>query len=342
MSGEVVEGSVPCLDPEWVIEVDAGISSHSLLEHENAVFLGLESGHLVKIGLKGEALGQWAICKNAILSMSIDSRKRVIALGDEGGGLTFFDLTLDRIVGFHSWPHLWLEHLAWDGDRVYVAAGKAVFSVSLQPNAKPWRVAEIPSSATSLQLLNAGTVVVTHYGGASLISSSLDKKVLPWKGSLISLALPSTAAYVVAGTQELSIHLWDLASGKDMEMRGFQGKVRNLEFHHLGQFLATAAANELVIWDFSGAGPAGKAPLVLGPLASSISALRFQPQGDRLLTSDGSGAVLVWEPFRSEVPIFLSGMRDQPVNALSWVSKGQAWVTALKSGYFALYANPDR
>lgn len=119
---------------------------------------------------------------------------------------------------------------------------------------------------------------------------------LPWKTSLVSLAISPDGRWVVAGTQENSVQIWPLPfrEGEELAMSGYDAKVRSLAWHHSGRYLATDGGQELMVWDCSGKGPAGSTPRILEGHPARVSSLAYQKTG-HLLASGCQGAGVVLE-----------------------------------------------
>ena len=69
------------------------------------------------------------------------------------------------------------------------------------------------------------------------------------------LAVP-TGRFIATGNQDSTVHLWITETGKDLHMSGYSTKVRELSWHANSRFLATGGGPAVVVWDFSGKGPA--------------------------------------------------------------------------------------
>ncbi len=81
----------------------------------------------------------------------------------------------------------------------------------------------------------------------------------------MGLAFSPDGKFLISAMQEAALHGWRLADAKDMRMGGYPSKIHSLVFLENGLWLATAGANGVVLWPFSGAnGPMGKQAAEIG------------------------------------------------------------------------------
>lgn len=237
----------------------------------------------------------------------------------------------------------WIERLAWsaDGKFLAVAAGKFVelwdFST---PGAAQRRHSWGPHAATVTDLAwqAGGKLAVASYGGVSLWhpDKATLQRHLPFKGSLLALAVSPNGRYYATGNQDGTVHLWYADTGHDLEMNGYPTKVRELAWDPKSRYVATGGATEVTIWDMRGRGPAGSKPLVLDAHTHLVSVLAFQPAGDQLASAGRDGNVIFWRPLRGNE---LRGRQPigalelgEPVVALAWHPAGKRVLVAGRDG----------
>jgi WD40 repeat protein len=145
--------------------------------------------------------------------------------------------------------------------------------------------------------------------------------VFDWTGSVLALAWSPDGRYLATGDQDATVHFWIVSTGRDLQMSGYEVKVRELAWDSSSRFLATGGGAELVIWDCSGKGPQGTRPLMLEGHEDLVSAVAWQP-GSELLASGGrDGAVLFWRPRVSVKPVARWASRGE-VTGLTWTADG--------------------
>ncbi len=197
--------------------------------------------------------------------------------------------------------------------RLFDAAGKALGSA--------------PPAATTIMGLafnpKGKRIAVAAYGGATLwFAGGLNgtPKLLPWKGSHISVVWSPDGRFVVTGTQDKELHGWRVEDEVDMRMSGYAAKVKSFSWSADGRWLACSGSPIVTAWDFIGKGPMGRPPHQFGGgeefLATHVAAHpalpvvaaafedgriemgRFGIEGQVLLKEAGGGmpSGLAWTP----------------------------------------------
>ena len=119
-------------------------------------------------------------------------------------------------------------------------------------------------------------------------------------------------------------------------MNGYPTKVRELSWDSSSKYLATGGGLEVVVWDFSGKGPAGKKPILFPGHDAFISALTFAPKGLQLASGGNDGRVMVWDlNARQVVSIYEDD--DSRVTALAWSPDGSRLAASFASGRLSIF-----
>ncbi len=185
------------------------------------------------------------------------------------------------------------------------AAGKLVRELDIK-SGEIFNYEEHRSTVTALEQLSENVFGTTSYCALRLFDFQERKLVekYEWQGSLISLKFNPLENYAVCGSQESTIHIWDLRDGQELNMHGFQSKIRHMSFHSSGCSLANADGNEILIWDFTGNGPAGKKPKSLSSQAAPSRPFNFSRVGTFLHHVQGTGSFFfgVQEQVKSLLP----------------------------------------
>lgn len=215
-------------------------------------------------------------------------------------------------------PEQWVETLAWSADGAWLAVGCGrQLEIWDCRKAKPKRFARLGPHASTITgiawLPQEAGVAVAAYGGVTVWASPYAERTLwerikggeppeprhlPFKGSLLALAVSPDGRYYATGNQDGTVHLWYAADGRDLEMTGYPTKVRELAWDSRSRFIATGGASSVTLWDMRGRGPAGSRPLVLDAHEDFVTAIGFQPAGDLLASAARSGEVFFWRPLR--------------------------------------------
>lgn len=173
-----------------------------------------------------------------------------------------------------------------------------------------------------------------------------------WKGSLIKLIYSPDANWVVCGAQENCIHLWDTRTGQDLQMQGYRRKVKELSMNSTSHWLATGGGAELMIWDFSGSGPAGRMPRFVEAHSDVITDVAFAHdfggKGVDIVASAGKdGRVFVFNMLNTKFDQALvraecSANEEEPVSAekISWSPDNSLLAVGLSNGNLFLFEPP--
>ena len=301
----------------WVVEAASGRRLHAFQAHEGGGF------RLV-----------WGAASPAFATAGQDGQVRI---WDPVSGTRLHSLPM---------PSAWVEQLAVSplGDRLAAASGKTVCVG--RPGADGW-VHTIGGHRSTVAALawsaDGRSLGVACYGGVRLYDADTGRvsAELPWKTSLVSLAISPDGRWVVAGTQENSVQIWPLPfrEGEELAMSGYAAKVRSLAWHHSGRYLATDGGQEPMVWDCSGKGPAGSTPRILEGHPARVSCLSYQKAGHLLASGCQGGKVLFWNAGKSSQPLRATALAGA-VTALAWLPGDARVVAGCQDGRLALISAP--
>ena len=137
--------------------------------------------------------------------------------------------------------------------------------------------------------------------------------------------------------QDGSVHYWNIAAGTQSQMRGYGVKVVLTSWSANSRLLATAADEQIIVWDFSGRGPEGSEPLQLAAHTARITQLAFQPRGALLAAGSRDHRLTLWRPVQPQQPLDADLLGDE-VALLRWSNDGEQLAVADRSGTLSLYA----
>jgi WD40 repeat protein len=163
------------------------------------------------------------------------------------------------------------------------------------------------------------------YGGVALWWARIaDQKpvTMRWAGSHVLAAFSPDGRFLVSSMQENALHGWRLSDARDMRMGGYPSKVKSFAF--VDGWLATAGANGVVLWPFTGAdGPMGKQAAEIGFEDASL-VVRVAGEGKTLAAGLDDGQVWACDldnkalrPVKAE--------KGAPITALAISSGRVAW-----------------
>lgn len=220
----------------------------------------------------------------------------------------------------------WVQALAWrpDGAMLAVAHGRHVTSLSSDA-ALLATSAALPATVACLGWHPRGVQLAAgSYGGVQLLRGNglAGEGLLEWKGSVLGLAIAPDGRRLAHGNQDASVHFWDLTKRSELEMWGYQTKVRQLAWRHDSRLLATGGGEEVTLWDFAGRGPAGRKPLVLAGHNDLVAWLEFAPGSKRLVSVAADGLVLLWLPGATSQPLAALEL-GAPLTCGAWSADGK-------------------
>lgn len=310
-----------------------------------------KAGDLVAVGTGGGALillesstGKELWRRDAhsggVLSVSLGSR--AIASSGQDGKTRTFSFSGEPL---HELPGNtpWVEHVAWspDGSKLATASGK--FVRIWNEDGTPFLETQAhASTVTALQWSRRGSeLATTCYGGAYVwkIGVGANPKLLPFKGSLISLAWSPDEKVVACGSQDCSVHFWRLTTGQDSEMTGYPFKPKALAWDANSSMLATGGDATICVWNFSGKGPEGTAPIQLPSHKAQVTSLAFHPRKAILASLAQDMGVIVWEPRKGTEPIAFAFTDDTP-EALVWHPQESRVITTDVAGTVVSWSLP--
>lgn len=336
----------PLRNADWILDLNEPVSSLSVspdgaraavLSTEGNLFLvELESGRRVNT-FPGHANGgfrvEWNPRGDRFASCGQDGKVRVWN-GADGSEVASF------AVGAS-----WVEQVAWSPDGAVLAASAGKGVVLWRPEGGVFhQFRDHRSTVAALAWWGDGSrVAAACYGGVTTYDpvSGERREQLPWKTSLLSLAVSPDRRWVVAGTQELSVQIWPLpfVEGEELAMSGYAAKVRDLAWHHSGRYLATGGGEEIMVWDCGGKGPAGTTPRILEGHLGRVSALAYQRRGHVLASGGQDGSVFFWNAGKSSQALRQVKLTG-PVTALAWTPDDRKVLAGTHDGRLALATGP--
>lgn len=211
--------------------------------------------------------------------------------------------------------------------RVFDAAGKALGSTG-----------PVVSAVTGVAFNPKGKrIAVAHYGGVSLwYAGGLtgNPKLLPWKGSHVSVTWSPDGRFVVTGTQDKELHGWRVEDEVDMRMSGYAAKVKSFSWSADERWLACAGSPLVTAWDFIGKGPMGRPPHQFGGaedfLATHVAA---HPKLPVVAAAFEDGRIEMGR-FAVEGQVLLKDVGGGLPTGLAWTADGGRLLMTTEDGEF--------
>jgi WD40 repeat protein len=246
----------------------------------------------------------------------------VLASGGQDGAVKIWDAAAGQHVASAPLGRSWVEHLAWRpggaGPVLAAAAGRRL--VFLGHDAAVRReFKDAPKTITALAWHPRGDcAAVAYFGGVCLWGDDdgAAQKEYAYGNGIHALAWSPDCRWLVSGNQDPSVHIWMPGSDVELQMSGYEGKVRHLAFDPASRWLATSGSQDACIWDCSGAGPEGREPVML-PHAAQVCGVAFQGTHSLLATASLDGAVMLWSPERRQ-PMRATVKMPAAATRLAW------------------------
>ena len=249
-------------------------------------------------------------------------RSSLLASGGQDGAVKLWDGEAGQHVATAPLGRAWVEHLAWRpgaSDPILAAAAGRKFAF-LNPDATlRHQFQDSPKTVSALAWHpQGGCAAVAYFGGVCLwdADTALARKEFAYGNGIHALAWSPDARWLVSGNQDPSVHLWKPESDIELQMSGYEGKVRHLSFDSGSRWLATSGSQDACIWDCSGEGPEGREPLML-PHGAPVCAVAFQRAHGLLATASEDGALMLWSPERKQ-PLRATVRMPASAARISW------------------------
>ena len=257
--------------------------------------------------------------------------------GDEQGHLK--TIAVDgTITPIHQFHHTWVEHIVLS-QRLALSAIVAGKTLAIWDGKQLRQFTDHPSTVSGVAFAAKGNrIAAAHYNGITIWTPSSDKPITKhvWKGSHISITWSPDMKYIVTGTQEMDLHVFNLPNNNHLYMSGYGAKVKSLSWNAKGHTLFTSGSTQVLGWNFSGKGPAGKKPLSLGPdMAALVTQVCCHPKLKIVAAGYDNGRVLLINTENGEyVPVFRKD--GDTVTSCGWDARGDYLVYGTKQGSYGI------
>ena len=246
----------------------------------------------------------------------------LLASGGQDGAVKLWDGSAGQHVATASLGSAWVEHLSWRpgalAPLLAAAAGRSF--LLLNPDASVrHRFKDAPKTISALAWHpQGGCVAVAYFGGVCLWDADdfVAQKEFPYGNGIHALIWSPDSRWLVSGNQDPSVHLWMPESDVELQISGYEGKVRHLSFDQASRWLATSGSQDACIWDCSGPGPEGREPVML-PHEAPVCGVAFQRTHGLLATASQDGTLALWSPERQQ-PLRATVRMPAAAACLAW------------------------
>jgi len=225
------------------------------------------------------------------------------------------------------------------GELLATAAGKSVTLWTAEGD-KVHAFAPAASTAVSLAFDKPGMDIGVALNGEIAVhrieKSRYETRRYKWPAACLTVSFSGDGRFLASGMADGSLHFWNRSTGKDSQMRGYDGKVQLVAWSDNSKYLASCTGNEMVLWDFSGRGPEGSKPVVLNGHTDRVDGFAWQPGGEHLVSGGRDWRLVLWRPGKAREPIDVQ-MGDGEISALRWSPDGKRVAVGEKQGRVSIY-----
>jgi WD40 repeat protein len=225
------------------------------------------------------------------------------------------------------------------GELLATAAGKVVTLWTASGN-KVHAFAAASSTAVALAFDKPGTDLGVALNGEIAVhrieKSRYETRRYKWPAPCLTVNFSGNGRFLASGMADGSLHFWNRSTGKDSQMRGYDGRVQLVGWSDNSRYLATSAGNEVVLWDFSGRGPEGTRPVVLNGHTERVDCFAWQPGGEHLVSGGRDWRLNLWRPGKSAQAIDVQ-MTDSEISVVRWSADGKRVAVGEKQGRVSIF-----
>jgi WD40 repeat protein len=313
----------------WQITLDDYIISAAWSAQDDTVFVGTGSGKLYAVEVQsGKIIYEVTAHKNGLLSLAYSPQSQLVATGGQDGFCNFYDAKTGKLLHQHSFGRAWVEHLqaAPDGYHFLAGGGKSIVLFDAKGQVV-WQYDDHKNTVAHIDWAKNSRVFITsNYGTIHIFDVMRDTptETLQYATSLISLKWSPNLRFIAAGTQDAKIHFWELPyePQTDLEMSGYTSKVKTLSWSADSVYLASNCDNHIIVWNTSGAGPAGTQPIQVRRHVGKVTQLAYRKTRNELLSGGEDALVVLWQPAQTKSPLYV-GMTTAEVSCLTWSRNDQ-------------------
>jgi WD40 repeat protein len=235
--------------------------------------------------------------RGGALAVAWQRAGRLFASSGQDGAVLLWDARTAVPRSIHQGP-IWCERLGFaDHGRMLAAAAGRVLHV-------------FDAAGTTLHTLSghAGVIAALAWrpksseiaaagnGGARLhrLEPAPSVRDLAAAGACLTAGWNADGRLLAAGMQDGRVQLWNVATGQPSQLTGHGGRIIAADWSANGRYLATAAGEELIAWDFSARGSQGIEPVALQAHSARLSALAFRPGTSMLVSASRDRRLLLW------------------------------------------------
>jgi WD40 repeat protein len=300
---------------------------------EGKVALARIAGEAMTLGVIGEHM-------LGTLALAWQPRGKLFATSGQDSAIALWDDSGKAVKRWKPAPTA-TQALAFSptGEILASAAGKTV-SLWSPAGEKIHAFAPAESAAVALGFDRPGSDLGVALNGEICVhrieKSRYETRRYKWSAACLTVNFSGNGRFLASGMADGSLHFWNRSTGKDSQMRGYEGKLERVAWRDDSRYLASSTTHEAVLWDFSGRGPEGTKPIVLNGHTEKIDAFAWQPGGEHFVTGGRDWRINLWRPGKTAQPLDVQ-VADAEISAIRWSPDGKRVAVGEKKGRVTLY-----
>ncbi|MFV9503407.1 MAG: WD40 repeat domain-containing protein [Oscillochloridaceae bacterium umkhey_bin13] len=336
------------LERRWRAQLDGYIISLRCSPDGTQLAAAIADGPITIFTASGERLHELPGHTMGTTALDWHPNGRLLASAGQDGHVRLWDTQIGMQVVALRHATSWVERVAYhpSGRYLAAAAGRSLHVWDTLANLICTHTDHASTIADIGWKPGTEQIAAVAYGGTTLwdLDVLTPLRRYAWQGSSLVLAWSPDASMFATGDQDQTVHFWYANTGKDLQMWGYETKMRELAWDPTSRYLATGGGRDAVVWDTraSKKGPEDSKPVMLGLHEAYLTALSYQHTASKdapaMLASAGQdGLVALWRPTRSQKPLAQHGF-NSPVSQLIWMPDDQALAVGCDDGTVAVLA----
>jgi WD40 repeat protein len=333
----VLEPRAAAVLDDYVVDIAwAGSSdAFAIAGGEGKVALGAVDGTSLTLNAIGEHL-------LGTLAIAWQPRGKLFASSGQDSAIVLWDSATGAEVKRWKPAPTPTQALAYspDGETLASAAGKTV-SLWTHTGERLHQFAAAATSAAALAFDKPGTDLGVALNGEVAVhrivkGGRYETRRYKWDAPCLTVNFSPNGRFLASGMADGSLHFWNRSSGKDSQMRGYDGRVENVAWVDNSRYLATSTGSEVIVWDFGGKGPEGTKPIVLNGHTERVDCFAWQPGGEHLVSGGRDWRLNLWRPNKVTQPIDVQ-LSDSEISVVRWAPDGKRLAVGEKTGRVTLF-----
>jgi WD40 repeat protein len=235
--------------------------------------------------------------RGGALAVSWQRAGRLFASSGQDGTVLLWDARAPAPRAIHEDP-AWCDRLGFaDHGRLLAAAAGRVLHVFDAAGATLHTLAGHAGVIAALAWRpKSSELAAAGNGGARVhrLEPEASVRDYPAAGACLTAGWNADGRLLAAGMQDGRVQLWNVATGQQSQLAAHGSRIIAAEWSTNGRYLATAAGEELIAWDFNARGAGAAEPSALRAHSERLSALAFRPGTSTLVSAARDRRLLLW------------------------------------------------